>query len=197
MPEARDRISRPVDIAALFARRRSAGVGILADEPEDGAELFRSPARQQQQQQQHATPAAARTFVRTPADFGATTRGGRGGGVASAPRIGSWRGRYINENSAVAGSARRGRGRGRSGVLPSWYPRTPLRDITVIARVRFFCFFFCSLTCLFCDEFFLLFFLRAFWELSLSFIFVFWLRFFFILFYFIFNFIFFVDWGLF
>ncbi|EXC30905.1 hypothetical protein L484_028085 [Morus notabilis] len=111
MPEARDRLSRPVDVAAMFARRRSAAVQVLVDDTENGADLFRSPIRQQ--------PAAMATGVRTPMD---TTRSSSAAAVAS------------RENTPAPGIVRRGRGRGRSGVLPYWYPRTPLRDITAIAR---------------------------------------------------------------
>ncbi|KAK7259470.1 hypothetical protein RIF29_25078 [Crotalaria pallida] len=55
----------------------------------------------------------------------------RGGG--SATLIGRGRGR---ENTPL-GTSRRGRGRGstvRRSVLPSWYPRTPLRDVTGVVR---------------------------------------------------------------
>lgn len=151
MPEARDRLSRPVDVAAMFARRRSAAVGVLVDDTENGADLFRSPIRQQ--------PAATATGVRTPMGFGATTRGGGSGvgigrGGLGTPRTGNSRFRSSfrsssaaavasRENTPAPGIVRRGRGRGRSGVLPYWYPRTPLRDITAIARVRI-----CFLKCL-------------------------------------------------
>ncbi|XP_024031210.1 LOW QUALITY PROTEIN: protein POLYCHOME [Morus notabilis] len=137
MPEARDRLSRPVDVAAMFARRRSAAVQVLVDDTENGADLFRSPIRQQ--------PAAMATGVRTPME----RRGGGGVGIGrgglGTPRTGNSRFRSSfrsssaaavasRENTPAPGIVRRGRGRGRSGVLPYWYPRTPLRDITAIAR---------------------------------------------------------------
>lgn len=122
MPEARDRLSRPVDVAAIFSRRRSNG-GVLVDEPESGLNLFGSPVGPQ---------TTTTTGARTQTGFGAT-RGGGGGGLGrvgfGTPRTGNW-----NRENTPIGTARRGRGRGRSSLLPSWYPRTPLRDITVIVR---------------------------------------------------------------
>ncbi|KAL5545534.1 hypothetical protein UlMin_005221 [Ulmus minor] len=127
MPEARDRLARPVDLAVVFARRRMVGTGVLIDEVD---ELFRSPLRQ---------PATATPSVRTPAGFGATRGGGLRRGGFMTPRVGNRRG----QNSIGALSAARyhtparrlrGRGRGQNSVLPSWYPRTPLADITAVVR---------------------------------------------------------------
>ncbi|XP_039155503.1 protein POLYCHOME-like [Eucalyptus grandis] len=53
-------------------------------------------------------------------------REGGGRNLFATPLVG-------RENTPPGGSARRGRGRPDS-VLPSWYPRTPLRDITTVVR---------------------------------------------------------------
>ncbi|KAG5252820.1 protein POLYCHOME [Salix suchowensis] len=103
MAESRDRLSRAVDIAAIFAaRRQSRSLGIYQDRPEFDMALFGSPR----------TNAAIRNQT-----------------VGVGTITGSGRRKY-----APPGSARRGRGRGSNSVLPSWYPRTPLRDITAIVR---------------------------------------------------------------
>ncbi|KAE9598274.1 hypothetical protein Lal_00004211 [Lupinus albus] len=103
MPEARDRRVVPVDVAALYVRRRDSvllGSPIFTDSTGSG------PVR----------------------DGGSRTPIGRGGGGGGG-----------NENTAVRvvtggrGSGRRGATM-RHGVLPSWYPRTPLRDITTVLR---------------------------------------------------------------
>ncbi|XP_075637934.1 protein POLYCHOME-like [Castanea sativa] len=100
MPESRDRLVRPVDYAAIFARRRTPSTGILIDDPEVGRNLFGSPAP------------------------GPATPGRRGG--FGTPR--NVRGRNLY------GSATAQRSSGRGRVLPSWYPRTPLQDITAVVR---------------------------------------------------------------
>lgn len=130
MPESRDRISRPVDYAAVFARRRSAGIGVFMDDPEI-RNLFGSPIRRLTTA---TTPATGRRTA-----LGATRGGGRGRGGFGTPR--SVRGRILYGTPASgrenANSFRRMSGRVRPGssVLPSWYPRTPLRDITAVVRV--------------------------------------------------------------
>ncbi|KAJ6381003.1 hypothetical protein OIU77_029827 [Salix suchowensis] len=96
MPVARDRLSRSVDIAALFAaRRQSSIVGVYQDQPELDMALFGSPRPN----------AATRTQT------------------VGAEKI------FLHP-----GSARRRRGRGSNSVLPAWYPRTPLRDVTAVVR---------------------------------------------------------------
>ncbi|XP_047335491.1 protein POLYCHOME-like [Impatiens glandulifera] len=125
MPESRDRLARPVDVAAIFAQRRASIVNrdIFLDEPEVGS---------------GSVTGRGGTL--------APRRGGVGGvGVGRlnfrSPRM--IRGRYFN-NSPIVGQENYPSGRGgiqhrRRGssaptVLPSWYPRTPLRDITSIVR---------------------------------------------------------------
>ncbi|ESR34733.1 protein POLYCHOME [Citrus sinensis] len=125
MPEARDRLVRPVDVAVVFAQRRQGVLGILQDEPESASNPLGSPL---------GRAAAATPRVQTRV-------AGRGGGLGT-PRSGVVRGRRnafgsatvtrgpIGRENTPAGSAAR---RGRT-VLPSWYPRTPLRDITAVVR---------------------------------------------------------------
>ncbi|KAJ6363348.1 hypothetical protein OIU78_003510 [Salix suchowensis] len=120
MPVARDRLSRSVDIAALFAaRRQSSIVGVYQDQPELDMALFGSPRPN----------AATRTQT-----VGLGTITGRGRGGLGTPRgRGSWT-PLGRENIPPPGSARRRRGRGSNSVLPAWYPRTPLRDVTAVVR---------------------------------------------------------------
>ncbi|XP_028777503.1 protein POLYCHOME-like [Neltuma alba] len=120
MPESRDRLSRPLDIAAVFARRRASIFGTLDDELESA--LFGPIARRQT----------------------TTSTNDSGRGRFGSPRtvIGRGRARGLNLYRSPArgventppGSARRGRGRRWRSHLPSWYPRTPLRDITAVTR---------------------------------------------------------------
>ncbi|KAL9295358.1 unnamed protein product [Arabidopsis thaliana] len=115
MPEARDRTERPVDYSTIFANRRRHG--ILLDEPDSRLSLIESPVNP---------------------DIGSI--GGTGGlvrGNFTTWRPGNGRGGHTpfrlpqgRENMPIV-TARRGRG---GGLLPSWYPRTPLRDITHIVR---------------------------------------------------------------
>lgn len=129
-PESRDRLVRAVDVAAAYARRRAGILGVLEDEPERRSNLFE--------------PVVARRTAGA-AGVWATAGLGRGGavgrGVLGTPRNVSGLGRNLfatplvgRENTPSAGSSRRGRRRPDS-VLPSWYPRTPLRDITSVVRV--------------------------------------------------------------
>ena len=146
MPESRDRLSRPEDIAELFLRRRSGILGILADGSERSSNLFVSPSRRE-------TTTTTTLGARGATGILASRGGGVGRGGFGTPRIGSGRGRgravyrsplFGRENTPATGSGRRGRGRSGNSVLPSWYPRTPLRDITHVVRVnniQFFVFF--------------------------------------------------------
>ncbi|RVX09639.1 Protein POLYCHOME [Vitis vinifera] len=77
MPESRDRLSRPEDIAELFLRRRSGILGILADGSERSSNLFASPSRRE-------------TTTRT------TTLGARGATGILASRGVGWEGRLWN-----------------------------------------------------------------------------------------------------
>ncbi|KAJ9167653.1 hypothetical protein P3X46_019268 [Hevea brasiliensis] len=130
MPESRDRLSRAIDIAALFARRRSGIVGFYEDQQDLERAFFGSPS---------GPPMVAnrtRAVGMSPI--------GRGRGGSGTPRGQTGRGRNIYRTQAIGrentpiGSVRRGNGSGRgrasNSVLPSWYPRTPLRDITAIVR---------------------------------------------------------------
>ncbi|KAL3632437.1 negative regulation of ubiquitin-protein transferase [Castilleja foliolosa] len=141
MPEARDRLSRQDDVLAIYSNRLrnfASGRGnigrvnliafILEDDIDEG--------------QATGTPFRWRgtAMVGTPG----LMRVQFGRGSFGTPRIGRVpnSGRYSalaigRENlSPSAGSARGrsgGRGRGRT-VLPSWYPRKPLKDITAVVR---------------------------------------------------------------
>ncbi|XP_052174666.1 protein POLYCHOME-like [Diospyros lotus] len=63
-----------------------------------------------------------------------------GRGNLGTPRNRHRRGRNLHRSPAAGrenmpqGSVRRGRRRSTNSVLPSWYPRTPLRDITAVVR---------------------------------------------------------------
>ncbi|KAK4798936.1 hypothetical protein SAY86_024301 [Trapa natans] len=131
MPESRDRLVRPVDVAAAFSRRRSGILGVLSDERDGGPFPFEPPIQQR-------SPGIA---------LGRGTARGRGGGLGrgalGTPRVGIARSRNLyrsplagGENTPITGSAGRWRGRGRpvNSLLPSWYPRSPFRDITSVMR---------------------------------------------------------------
>lgn len=129
-------MSRPEDIAELFLRRRSGILGILADGSERSSNLFASPSRRE-------TTTTTTLGARGATGILASRGGGVGRGGFGTPRIGSGRGRgravyrsplFGRENTPATGSGRRGRGRSGNSVLPSWYPRTPLRDITHVVR---------------------------------------------------------------
>lgn len=128
--ESRDRLVRAVDVAAVYTRRRAGILGVLEDEPERSSNLFEPVVVRR---------AAGVVGARAPVGLG---RGGAvvGRGVLGTPRNVRGGGRNLfatplvgRENTPPGGSARRGRGRPDS-VLPSWYPRTPLRDITTVVR---------------------------------------------------------------
>uniref|UniRef100_A0A5B7BNJ6 Protein POLYCHOME n=1 Tax=Davidia involucrata TaxID=16924 RepID=A0A5B7BNJ6_DAVIN len=130
MPESRDRLSRPDDVTAMFSRRRRTigGIGILVDEPEMG---LGTPFR---------WGTTAMTGTRGTMGVAATRGGGVGRVSFGTPRVGNGRGRNFYESPAIGpqnrpvGNGRRGRVRSTNSVLPSWYPRTPLRDITAVVR---------------------------------------------------------------
>lgn len=130
MPEARDRLSRPGDVTAVFSRRqRSIGsIEILADEPEvNTVTPFRWGATAM-------TGALGTTGV-------AATRGrGVRRGSFGTPRVGNGRRRSIYGTPAAYGRQNTPpvtgrRAQGSRSVLPSWYPRKPLHDITTVVQV--------------------------------------------------------------
>ncbi|CAM8895878.1 unnamed protein product [Rhodiola kirilowii] len=123
MAEPRDRLARPEDIAAIFARQRRLirENRIFIDEPERSGRLFASPARRQET----TTPGSRRNVAFGRRRFGTPMTGSRRGLHGSPASVG-------RENVGVGGGSRRVRGSG--SVLPSWYPRTPLRDITHVVR---------------------------------------------------------------
>ncbi|KAK6945342.1 hypothetical protein RJ641_026450, partial [Dillenia turbinata] len=127
MPEARDRLIRSMESTAPFTPRRHpfGDFTFHVDEPDRSL----------------ATPirwgSTATTTTRVPITFSASrgsispvirggVRGGRNLFISQSPAVGI-------ENTPTM--VRRGRVRGvRRSFLPSWYPRTPLRDITSVAR---------------------------------------------------------------
>ncbi|KAA8518232.1 hypothetical protein F0562_015706 [Nyssa sinensis] len=129
MPESRDRLSTPDDVTAMFARRRQSigGLGILVDEPGMG---LGTPLR---------WGTTAMTGTRGTMGV-AATRGGVRRGSFGTPRVGHGSRRNLYGSPALGcqntpgGSGGRGRARSTNSVLPSWYPRTPLRDITAVVR---------------------------------------------------------------
>jgi len=131
MPEARDRIERPVDYPAAFLNRRSHG--ILLDEPATQHNLFGSPVQR--------VPSEATGGLGSIGQGSMTGRGGLVRGNFGIRRTGGGRRGQIQfrspqgrENMSL-GVTRRGRARASNSVLPSWYPRTPLRDISAVVRV--------------------------------------------------------------
>lgn len=127
MAEARDRLVRPEEFATVFNRRRLGALGILQDESENTSNPLGSPlGRAASMTPRVQSRLAGRGgFLVTPRSRVAR---GRMSAYGSASVT---RGPIGRENTPV-GSARRGR-----GVLPAWYPRTPLRDITAVVRVIF------------------------------------------------------------
>ncbi|CAI9100104.1 OLC1v1037034C1 [Oldenlandia corymbosa var. corymbosa] len=146
MPEGRDRLSRAVDLAEVYARRRRSILsGIngrrdtltgLADDPEEVGPT--TPFRW------GATPLTGGR-----GGIGSVDGGGSGGFEFSSPGTPGIRPRSRLQRSPGTITGRqnispatrssrgrvRGRGRGRGGgVLPDWYPRVPLQDITEIVR---------------------------------------------------------------
>ncbi|CAN8254444.1 unnamed protein product [Cochlearia groenlandica] len=120
MPEARDRIVRPVDYAEIFVNRRSHGV--LLDEPASRLGLFEPPVQR--------LPADLETRAIARGNFSSWRPGGDNSRSDHSVFRLSTQGR---ENVPMV-YGRCGRGRASSIVLPSWYPRTPLRDITHVIR---------------------------------------------------------------
>ncbi|PRQ43886.1 hypothetical protein RchiOBHm_Chr3g0473181 [Rosa chinensis] len=115
--ESRFRLERPFDIAEAFSQRRSGSLAVLNDQR---VESLESPARRRAL----ATPVHQRRL-------GLWAAGGDG---LARSRMRTPRAAIGRENVLLAGSSSRRRGRGSNSVLPSWYPRTPLRDITAITR---------------------------------------------------------------
>ncbi|XP_051140632.1 protein POLYCHOME [Andrographis paniculata] len=134
MPEARDRLLREEDPVEAYSRRRfsrpsgrDAGrVGPILFVLEDGDGDIEGGSAAGGRGRWRDTP-----LVSTPLRMGVT---GRGRSVLGAPRV--WRTPQITgrENLSPLGRGVRS-SRGRGSVLPSWYPRRPLNDITAVVRV--------------------------------------------------------------
>ncbi|KAE8725153.1 putative syntaxin-24-like [Hibiscus syriacus] len=122
MAESRDRLVRNVDLAEVFARRRIGHLRILSQEAMEL--LGGSPVTRRPMGVAGATLSTARVG------------GFRRGSTLRTPRS-VRRGRTPRANvPGTPGPLGRGRGRGTGSILPSWYPRTPLRDITAVAIER-------------------------------------------------------------
>lgn len=126
MPVSRDRLSRPIDISTLLPSARQR-VNLVVDEPGlRTVGLGLSPVRTESQSSDLLSFQASRRATAT-----GPGRVGYGHGRNS-------QGTIVGRENITPITARRGRGgvrlRNRNSVLPSWYPRTPLRDITAVAR---------------------------------------------------------------
>ncbi|KAL4339628.1 hypothetical protein GQ457_08G016390 [Hibiscus cannabinus] len=119
MAESRDRLIRAVDLAQVFARTRSGTLTIFSD---DARELLVSPVRQRR---------PVGVGIVTPTAHGG---GGRRGSSFGTPRSGIRHGRTLHRSPAMGGENTPLTGRGTGSVLPSWYPRSPLNDITAVLR---------------------------------------------------------------
>ncbi|XP_010504725.1 PREDICTED: protein GIGAS CELL1-like [Camelina sativa] len=130
MPEARDRIERPIDYSVIFANRRSNGV--LLDVPDSQLRLIQSPVLRLPSDSPGPGSIGRGSLVRTGGGIGrgnfSTWRPGNGRAGHTPFRLAEER-----ENMPMV-AARRGRGRASRSPLPYWYPRTPLRDITHTMR---------------------------------------------------------------
>ncbi|CAL1403890.1 unnamed protein product [Linum trigynum] len=115
MPESRDRLVREVDFAAVYARTRT--VGVYTDEMDRA--LFGSRVSEPVQVERPGTV------------FGPGFRPGLAGSrrpdLQMSRRRNSSRSRGIENGSAARSGDRR-------SDLPSWYPRTPLQDISAVIR---------------------------------------------------------------
>ncbi|KAM0005181.1 hypothetical protein Hdeb2414_s0218g00837221 [Helianthus debilis subsp. tardiflorus] len=131
MPEARDRLTRSNNgVTEIYDRRRTTigSIGIFPDDETEGS-INLTPFR----------------WGSTPLTGGGggsgqhtRTRGVSGRGLFETPMPVYRRGsRSQSQNTPSSGNgSRRGRGgrTGPRGVLPAWYPRTPLGDITHVVR---------------------------------------------------------------
>ncbi|XP_075475545.1 protein POLYCHOME-like [Primulina tabacum] len=143
MPEARDRLSREDDVVANYSRRRNSNTGNRSSGRGDSLIFVRQDDADEGQRAE--TPFRWRDMAMTGTTAEASGGGGgRGRGIVGSPRIGRG-GYFLRSPASVFGrenlSPMIGSGRGRGGyrvrgssVLPAWYPRRPLRDITAVAR---------------------------------------------------------------
>ncbi|KAK9063101.1 hypothetical protein SSX86_016971 [Deinandra increscens subsp. villosa] len=139
MSEARDGLSRSntVDSETYVPRRISIGsISVLQDNDSGERSYNQTPFRW------GATPLTGGGSGQRTGETHHSTRTATRGGVSGRGLFGTpmtvYRRGSRNQNTPPSGNSsfRRGRG-GRSvqhSVLPSWYPRTPLRDITHVVR---------------------------------------------------------------
>lgn len=132
MPEARDRLTRPINgvTETYNLRHRSIRTtGILPDNNDSEMTTHLTPFRWR------STPLTGGGSGQHIGEVFTTIR--RDVSVFETPMTVYRRGSRSQNTPPSGSSFRRGRG-GRSGqrsVLPSWYPRTPLADITHVVRV--------------------------------------------------------------
>lgn len=163
MPESRDRLSRQDNIVASYSQRRISRTGgsnnngrgnsiafVLEDDSEQ-EQASRTPFRWRD------TTMVGELGLITPSIRPPVVGNGRSrGGAFRTPRVGHIASLRGPENfSPLVGNGRGHSSHGRrvGGVLPTWYPRRPLNDITAVVRVTL-CFLRISfLLCLFIDIF--------------------------------------------
>ncbi|XP_048608819.1 protein GIGAS CELL1-like [Brassica napus] len=118
MQEARDRTESPVDYAAIFAINRRHH-GVLLDEAASRFGAFEHPIQR--------LPSGSRVYAQPESLLGGNYSSWR-------PDSGNESG-YSPFRREKLSWSRRGKDGALRSLLPSWYTRTPLRDITHIIRV--------------------------------------------------------------
>ncbi|KAK1408472.1 hypothetical protein QVD17_40272 [Tagetes erecta] len=131
MPESRDRLSRSNNVVAeIYSRRRTSveSTGILPDNDVSDTSVIQTPFRW------GATPLTGDGSGQQTSEAVSTVttrRGVSGGRTLFGTPMTVYRRGGRSQNTPPSGSGFR---RGRGGVLPAWYPRTPLREITHVVR---------------------------------------------------------------
>lgn len=144
MPESRDRLSRQDNVVASYSQRRISRTGgginngrgnsiafVLEDDTEQ-EQASRTPFRWRGTTMA-GEPGLITPRIRPPVLGNGRSRGGAFG-TPRVRRVASLRG---PENFSPLVGSGRGHSHGRrvGGVLPTWYPRRPLNDITAVVRV--------------------------------------------------------------
>ncbi|KAL2501685.1 Protein POLYCHOME [Forsythia ovata] len=151
MPEARDRSLRQEDVAMAYSQRRRSinGVGnargrnsfiLVLDDGHEEERLAGTQFRWRDTDLTGTFPVRVEAAAWNGDGGGVgrgnwgTPRNGRGGNLHSSRAFRLGREYQSPAAESSRGRSGRGGGRGSANVLPSWYPRTPLRDITAIVR---------------------------------------------------------------
>nr|XP_043611357.1 protein POLYCHOME-like [Erigeron canadensis]XP_043611358.1 protein POLYCHOME-like [Erigeron canadensis] len=126
MPEARDRLVRPNDVAETY-RARLTSVGRTRIRPDEIGDENRAPFR---------WGSTSLTGGGLGQHNGGVAHLTRGRGIFGSPVVNRHNGGQRQNTPPSRNVSRRGRGANSwaNGVLPSWYPRRPLADITHIDR---------------------------------------------------------------